>query len=117
MNNDINNNINFIGAQKLNKNAAQKIAMPQHQTAENSEKNTQDSLNFLGTLGCAQVNMNNLRQERIKKSLQELKNDPEHVEAHIALCDSLVKYGKPLEDAILITDGVFKTLSSENTYI
>ena len=91
--------------------------MPQHQTAENSEKNAQSSLNFLGTLGCAQVNMNNLRQERIKKSLQEFKNDPEHVEAHISLCDSLVKYGKPLEDAILITDEVFKTLSSENTYI
>ncbi len=116
MSNDINNNIKIIGAQKRNNNPVQKTFLQQNQTDE-AEKNAQSSLNFLGTLGCAQVNMDNLRHERIKTALKELKADPILVQTHVETCDSLVQRGYPLEEAIKITDRIFKTLSDKNTYI
>ena len=117
MNNDINNNINFIGAQKANNNAVQKISPQQKQDNHNAEENMQSSLNFLGTLGCAQVNMNNLRDKRLGQALEKLKSDPIFVEAHTQLCDKLVQEGYPLEKAILTSDKILETLADKNTYI
>ena len=117
MNNDINNNINFISAQKANSNAVQKMPTQQKEDNNNTKENMQSSLNFLGTLGCAQVNMNNLRDKGIRQALEKLKSDPIFVETHTQLCDKLVQEGYPLEKAILTSDKILETLADKNTYI
>ncbi len=116
MNNDINNKINFIGSAKNNNNAVQK-SQTQKKPEKYEPETIQNPLNFLGTLGCAQVNMDNLENKRLKNALNEFQSDPDKIEAHITICDELVKKGYPLEKAILTTDKIFDVLSNRETYI
>ncbi len=116
MNNDINNNINFIGTKIKNHNTLPKIPMQQNQNKYEPDS-TQNSLNFLGTLGCAQVNMDTTENKRIKEALEKFQSDPEKIKAHTKICDDLVKKGYTLEQAILTTDKIFDILSRKETYI
>ncbi len=116
MNNDINNKINFIGTTRKNNNVVPKTPIQSNQDKYEPES-TQNPLNFLGTLGCAQVNMDNLENKRLKEALEKFKSDPDKAEAHIKICDELVKKGYPLEKAIITTDKIFDVLSKRETYI
>ena len=116
MNNDINNKINFIGTTRKNNDVASKTPIqPNHKKYE--PDSIQNPLNFLGTLGCAQVNMDNLENKRLREALEKFKSDPDKIKTHIEICDELVKKGYPLEKAIIATDKIFDILSKKETYI
>lgn len=52
----------------------------------------------------------------VQKSLQEYAENQAYVEAHIELCDELVKKGYCLEDAIDKTDSIFEILKDKEIY-
>ena len=54
--------------------------------------------------------------DSVKKSTQEFLKNTEFVQAHVDFCDSLVKNGYKLEEAIQITDSIFETLKQKETY-
>jgi len=81
-----------------------------------SAENMANSLNFLGSMGYAQVNMNNSLTKGVKTSVDSFIDDPEYVQEHNDMCDNLVKDGYPLEEAIDVTDRIFDTLKNEETY-
>ena len=74
------------------------------------------SMNFLGAMGCAQVQMSNPMEKRVKVSVDSFLENPEMVQDHTDICDDLVKDGMPLEVAILATDEIMNTLQSKDTY-
>ena len=86
------------------------------ESSKNMENSMANSMNFLGAMGHAQVNMNNSLTKGVKSSVDSFINDPEYVQEHTELCDELVKKGYPLEKAIDVTDRVFDVLKTEDTY-
>ena len=80
------------------------------------EENMEKSMHFLGSMGYAQVNMNNPLAKRVKSSVDNFLEDPQYASEHTEICDELVKKGYPLEDAINVTDRIFDTLKAEDTY-
>ena len=123
MNNDISDVNKYIKAtnrhQAVNSaevchNCASNIASDdQSETKKTSMKNSMD---YLGTMGYAQVSMNNPLTKGVKASLDSYLKNPEFVQEHNEMCDSLVKEGYPLEKAIDVTDRIFDTLKTEDTY-
>lgn len=109
--------MNFLNTQNTNKNA-HKISTPVNLNREFSgnAESMQGSINFLGAMGCAQVNMSNLRNKGVKLATEQFLNNPDFVQSHVDFCDSLTQRGIPLEKAILMTDKTFDVLSDENTY-
>ena len=76
-----------------------------------------DSMEFLGTMGCAQVNMNNLNSTKTtRQAMEKFIQNPEYVQAHVDFCDSLVARGYKLEEAIEKSDIFFGTLKNKNIY-
>lgn len=109
--------MNFLGAQNAKNNAAKKpCPVNSNENSQRDIKTVQDSMNFLGAMGCAQVNMDNLRYKNVKNSVESFLCNPEFAQSHVAFCDGLVGSGLPLERAILATDKTFKILSDEKTY-
>ena len=82
---------------------------------EQDNKTINEALGFLGTMGLAQINMDN-PQSSIRHSVEEILSDSENIEQQVQFCDELVKKGYKLEDDIKKTDDVFKILSDKNTY-
>jgi len=74
------------------------------------------AMNFLGTMGCAQVKMSNPMEKRVKASVDSFLENPEMVQDHTDICDNFVNDGVPLEVAVLMTDEIMNTLQSEDTY-
>ena len=122
MNNDITRGYknNYINTQKQSS-ANNMSPVKNNCVTENGEKLEQDNktineaLGFLGTMGLAQINMDN-PQSSIRHSVEEILSDSENIEQQVQFCDELVKKGYKLEDAIQKTDDVFKILSDKNTY-
>ena len=76
-----------------------------------------DSMEFLGTMGCAQVNMNNLNSNKsVRQAMETFIQNPEYVQAHVDFCDALVARGYKLEEAIEKSDVFFGTLKNKNIY-
>ncbi len=84
--------------------------------AENMSNSMEKSMNFLGAMGYAQVNMTNPTIKRVQNSVDSFLEDPEYAKQHTETCDELVKRGYKLEDAIDVTDRIFDTLKTEDTY-
>ena len=110
---------NNFGAKKINiasNNATKK------QTAINIDSscvgtNVDEPMKYLGTLGVAQVKMDNKHtSDSVKKSTEKFLQNPDGVEAYIDFCDKLIEKGHTLEEAINKTDYVFKALTQEETY-
>ena len=121
MNNDISDVNNFTKAatHKRSFTSSEVVpAAPSEETVDISEQNKTyaSSMDCLGTLGCAQVNMNNPLTKRIKASVESYGNDPVFASEHVNLCDELVKRGYPLERAINTADIFFETLKKQDTY-
>ena len=102
-----------------------KVSIPAEMSSNNnvsdandskSAENMENSLNFLGSMGYAQVNMNNPLTKGVKTSVDSFIEDPEFVQEHTDMCDNLVKDGYPLEEAIDVTDRIFDTLKNEEIY-
>ena len=115
MNNDITRNVqNCMNAKMANPiNPLARKDAKQNINTSVPNGNMQDSMTFLGSLGCAQVKMNNT----LRHSIEEYMANKDFVESHVAFCDSLVEEGMELEKAIITTDFVFDALRSEDTYI
>ena len=117
MNNDINGSMNFPNAQQIKPQAAVKAAsVSQNADLKNDAKPMQSSMSYLGTMGFAQVNMNNLHNKNVKEATEKYIKNPEFAESYVDLCDGFVEKGMPLEKAIVATDSVFNTLSDPKTY-
>lgn len=115
MNNDITGNYNkFSNIPKVKNNVglngAEKI-LPEN--IENSEKEVHSPMDFLNSMGMAQVKMSNAGA---RLSTIEFLKDEGFAHAHVDFCDSLVQKGYSLEDAIKITDEVFADLKKSSTY-
>lgn len=91
------------------------LRMPDEMPSKPSEDMAK-SLNFLGAMGHAQVNMNNSLTKGVKASVDSFLDNPEYVEEHNEMCDKLVNEGLPLERAIDVTDKIFDTLKTDDTY-
>ena len=119
MNNNVAGNLNNC-ANLQNNAATNGIIKKQAAQKQASSKNfdcIDDSMKCLNSIGMAQVNMDNVRvSDSVKKSLEEYMQNPELIEAYIDFCDSLVKEGYCLKDAVDKTDGVFEILHNEETY-
>ena len=116
MNNDI-PRLN-LGAKKANNVSAQQnrtqIAMPEMDIDKNTMR---DSMEFLSSIGCAQVNMDNLNTSRTtRQAMEKFLQNPEYVQAHVEFCDGLVAKGYCLEEAIEKSDLFFGALKDESIY-
>lgn len=117
---DVNKFLKSAGRSKIN-NSAEALSMPA--SGENISKPSEDmtgsmvnSMKFLNAMGHAQVNMNNPMTRGVKNSVDTFLNNTDYVQEHTEFCDELVKEGYPLEKAIDVTDKVFDTLKTEDTY-
>ena len=78
---------------------------------------TTDCLSFLGTMGCAQVNMGRNVSPSVKKSVEEFVKDPFLAGAQVEFCDGLMHdNGYDVWQAINITDKFFNGLKDKNIY-
>lgn len=114
MSNEITRNINNFAnninsAIRKNNSAVEKNAPQVQQT-----KSGIDSMSFLGSYGCAKVNMD--KNLDVRHSVETFMADPFRAELHTDLCDDFVSRGYNLEDAIQVTEGIFETLEDKNTY-
>lgn len=77
-------------------------------------------LNFLGALGCAQVNMHSKAgfvNPSVRKSVEEYMKDPFAAEAKIELEDNLMQnQGYDVWKAMKISDKLFSGLGNSDTY-
>lgn len=113
MNNDIPRDLNSpINTQKINSAHAMNSSVQKISEISADEKPVNNSMAFLGAMGCAQVQMTN----PCKKSVETFLKDPEFASSHVQLCDALVERGYSLEEAILKTDSVFSALNNKDTY-
>ena len=113
MNNDITCNMQNYANIKAKNPVVQSSKKDAILNVDSSASNKmQDSMSFLGSLGCAQVNMNN----SLRRSVDEYLANPDFVESHVALCDLLVQEGYSLEKALSTTDMAFDTLRLPETY-
>lgn len=118
MNNDVAGKLNSkFNAPKNNaaSNSIKKIAA-QKTNSSNSSDAIDKTMNFMGTLGVAQIGLNKDLLGNVKKSTNEFLKNPDYTEAHVAFCDSLVENGYKLEEAIETTDSIFETLKQKETY-
>lgn len=118
MNNDISANLKYFNAQKQNK-AVNGSKSKEEPVAELNKSNSdfRDSMAFLGSMGCAQVKMDNASLcSRIANSVAEFKENPDLVNLHTSFCDDLIEKGYSLENAVRCTDAVFRGLKNEETY-
>ena len=117
MNSDISSNIDYIKAQQNAKRTVAHKEAKQVSSSIENKKGMEESMAFLGSLGCAQVNMNNLPQNKsVRTSVETFLKDSDFVQSHVEICDELVKKGYPLEIAIKKTDDIFKILQDKKTY-
>ena len=117
MNNDI-VRLN-IGAKNANNNSTNSTSKTQTTTSNvcTPDNSMQDSMEFLGAMGCAQVNMNNLNSKKsVRQAMEKFIQNPEYVQAHVDFCDSLVARGYKLEEAIEKSDMFFGALKDKNIY-
>lgn len=90
--------------------------------SEKVAENTSDALNlnFLGTLGHAQVNMHSRPESitpSVRKSVEEFVKDPFNAEARVELEDGLMQnQGYDVWKAMKISDRFFTGLRSSDTY-
>lgn len=76
-----------------------------------------NSMDYLNSIGHAQVNMNNSNPSQTTiEAVEEFNGNPDLIKAQVDFCDELVKAGYPLENAISKTDAVFQVLKDGNTY-
>ena len=76
-----------------------------------------DSMEVLGALGHAQVNMENLYTNNgVKRSVEQYTQDPLFAQSWVNYCDDLVEKGYNLEDALNKTDEFFSVLKDKNIY-
>ena len=117
MNNDINGSMNFPNTQQIKPQTAVKTAsVLQNFNFESDIEPMQSSMNYLGAMGFAQVNMNNLHNKNTKEATEKFIKNPDFAKSYVDLCDGFVESGVPLEKAIIATDSVFNTLSDPKTY-
>ena len=117
MNNDI-VHLN-MGAKNANNNSSNHTSKAQVASSNvcANDSSMQDSMKFLGTMGCAQVNMGNLSSSTTtRQAMEKFIQNPEYVQAHVDFCDSLVARGYKLEEAIEKSDLFFGTLKNKNIY-
>ena len=117
MNNDIVRfNMSANSAKNSTNNQKDKLQMAASEVCS-VDKTVKDSMECLGNMGCAQVNMNNLGTSRsVRQAMEKFIQNPEYVQAHVDFCDGLVAKGYSLEDAIQKSDIVFCALKDENIY-
>jgi len=110
MNNDISRDLNYSNMQKINYNQQinNKNILSEEIIAEKTDDSAiSNSMKCLNALGCAQISMTS---RRVEKSCEEFLKNPKKVKAYIDFSDNLVQNGYKLEDAIAITDCVFKDI-------
>lgn len=115
MNNDIHfNSQKYVSIQKNTSNNTKETQSLQQQT-QNSQAGISDAVNFLGTMGYAQVNMNN-PMSKIKTYVADFQNDIAYSEAYTDLCDFYIAKGLTTLEAIERSEQVLNILKQQNTY-
>ena len=125
MNNDISDVNNIVRASrqaKLSNNSAEVCHtctpnVSNEEQNENKKASMKNSMDYLGTMGYAQVNMSNPLTKGVKASVDSFLDDPEYVQQHVDMCDDFVEDGMSLIDAIYVTDQILDTLKTEETYM
>ena len=118
MNNEISREINPYLNQALQKSQSG-INMPENkvEVSQSKENLMNETLDFLGTMGQAQIYYNqSLTSDGVKKSVEKFLADPEGCEEYNYLCDEIVKKGNGLEKSIEVCDKIFKTLKNNQIY-
>ena len=117
MNNDIRSNYpKFVNPQGANKKTLMaKEVSGQMDTETTSYKPMADSMEVLGALGHAQVNMDNLNNG-VKHSVEKYINDPIYAQNWVDYYDELIERGYNSEEALHGTDEFFSILKDKNIY-
>ena len=119
MNNDIRNGYpKYIGSQSANPRSSVNKSVPNSPAIEPEiRKPMADSMEILGTLGHAQVNMENLCADKnVRHSVDQYIKDPFFAQSWVNYCDNLIERGHNLEDALNKTDEFFSVLKDKNIY-
>lgn len=118
MNNDIRSDYpKYVSAQNTGKNISMDKTVAQQFAPESENvKPIADSMEVLGALGHAQVNMDSGISKNVVRSIEQYAQDPLHAQSWVEYCDGLVEKGYKLEDALKQTDNFFSVLKDKNIY-
>ena len=119
MNNDIRSDYpKYVSAQNTGKNISMDKTVAQQFAPESENvKPIADSMEVLGALGHAQVNMENLcTNNGVKRCVEQYMQDPLYAKCWVDYCDNLIDRGYNLEDALAETDNFFSVLKDKNIY-
>ncbi len=119
MNNDIRSDYpKYISTQSQLSKASMAKSVPSQPLVEPENcKPIADSMEVLGALGHAQVNMENLcTNNGVKRCVEQYMQDPLYAKCWVDYCDNLIDRGYNLEDALAETDNFFSVLKDKNIY-
>ena len=116
MNNDISSNYNYVGAKNQAKPSKKKVKEAKTSAAPVQDSDFKSSMTFMGSMGCAQVRMKKALASNVQESVNQYVIDPDLAALQVEFCDSLVKRGQSLEDAVSFTGAVFDKLSDSKIY-